>query len=327
MRVLVTGSSGHLGEALARTLAGLGHEVVGLDVVAGPCTTQLGSIVDRAAVKRCMAGVRHVFHPATLHKPHVATHARQAFIDVNLTGTLNLLEEAVAAGVESFVYTSTTSVFGDALVPPAGEPSAWITEDVTPIPKNIYGVTKAAAEDLCQLFQRNQGLACMVLRTSRFFPEEDDDRRARTSYADDNLKVNEYLHRRVDIEDVVSAHLLAARHAPALGFRRYVVSATSPFQPEDMAALRASAPLVVQRRVPAYAALYARLGWKMAPGIDRVYVNARAREELGWQPRYDFNTLIDRLQNGDDFRSPMARLVGAKGYHAEVFAEGPYPVE
>lgn len=327
MRVLVTGSSGHLGEALARTLAGLGHEVVGLDVVAGPCTTQLGSIVDRAAVRRCMAGVRHVFHPATLHKPHVATHARQAFIDVNLTGTLNLLEEAVAAGVESFVYTSTTSVFGDALVPPAGEPSAWITEDVTPIPKNIYGVTKAAAEDLCQLFQRNQGLACMVLRTSRFFPEEDDDRRARTSYADDNLKVNEYLHRRVDIEDVVSAHLLAARHAPALGFRRYVVSATSPFQPEDMAALRASAPLVVQRRVPAYAALYARLGWKMAPGIDRVYVNARAREELGWQPRYDFNTLIDRLQNGDDFRSPMARLVGAKGYHAEVFAEGPYPVE
>jgi len=327
MRILVTGSSGHLGEALARTLRGLGHDVVGLDIVEGPFTTQLGSVAHRATVKRCMAGVRHVFHPATLHKPHVATHSRQEFIDVNLTGTLNLLEESVAAGVESFVYTSTTSVFGDALVPPAGEPAAWITEDVAPIPKNIYGVTKAAAEDLCQLFQRNQGLACMVLRTSRFFPEQDDDRNARASYVDDNLKVNEYLHRRVDIEDVVSAHLLAARHATTLGFRRYIISATSPLQPEDMAALRASAPLVVQRRVPAYAALYARLGWKMTPGIDRVYVNARAREELGWQPRYDFNTLIDRLQNGDDFRSPMARLVGAKGYHAEVFAEGPYPVE
>lgn len=327
MRILVTGSSGHLGEALARTLAGLGHDVVGLDTVAGPCTTQVGSIVDRAMVKRCMAGVRHVLHPATLHKPHVATHSRQDFIDVNLTGTLNLLEEAVTAGVESFVYTSTTSVFGDALIPPAGAPSAWITEDVAPIPKNIYGVTKAAAEDLCQLFHRNQGLACMVLRTSRFFPEEDDDRTARASYADDNLKVNEYLHRRVDIEDVVSAHLLAARQATTLGFRRYIVSATSPFRPEDMAALRVDAPLVVQRRVPAYAATYQRLGWTMAPGIDRVYVNARAREELGWQPRYDFAFLIGQLNAGLGIRSPLAHEVGSKGYHAQAFADGPYPVE
>ena len=61
-----------------------------------------------------------------------------------------LLEEAVAARVESFVYTSTTSVFGDALVPPQGAPAAWITEEVAPVPKNIYGVTKAAAEDLCE---------------------------------------------------------------------------------------------------------------------------------------------------------------------------------
>ena len=123
-----------------------------------------------------MRGVQAVFHAATLHKPHVATHSRQDFVDTNITGTLNLLEEAATAGVESFVFTSTTSVFGDALVPPAGAPAAWVTEDVTPVPKNIYGVTKAAAEDLCQLFHRNQGLACIVLRTSRFFPEEDDNK-------------------------------------------------------------------------------------------------------------------------------------------------------
>ena len=106
-----------------------------------------------------MAGVHTVLHAATLHKPHVATHSRQEFVDTNITGTLNLLEEAVAAGVQAFVFTSTTSVFGDALIPPAGAPAAWITEDVTPVPKNIYGVTKAAAEDLCQLFHRNHGLA------------------------------------------------------------------------------------------------------------------------------------------------------------------------
>ena len=179
MRVLVTGSSGHLGEALALTLRDLGHEVIGLDILQGPFTTHVGSVADRSWVKHCMTGVQTVFHAATLHKPHVATHSRQDFVDTNITGTLNLLEEAVTTGVESFVYTSTTSVFGDALVPPAGAPAAWVTEEVRPIPKNIYGVTKAAAEDLCQLFHRNKGLACIVLRTSRFFPEEDDNRRVR----------------------------------------------------------------------------------------------------------------------------------------------------
>jgi nucleoside-diphosphate-sugar epimerase len=327
MRILVTGSSGHLGEALARASLELGHEVIGVDVAEGRYTNRLGSICDRAFVRRCMAGVGTVYHPATLHKPHLATHSRQDFLDVNLTGTLNLLEEAVASGVDSFVYTSTTSVFGDALSPPAGEPAAWITEDVMPVPKNIYGVTKAAAEDLCQLFARNQGLATMVLRTSRFFPEEDDDRSARGRYSDDNLKTNEYLHRRVDIEDVVGAHLLAARRAPMLGFRRYIISATTPFLPEDLDGLRAHAPLVVGRRVPGYDAIYAQHGWKMAQGIDRVYVNQRARNELGWTPRHDFAALIARLATGEDIRSPLARLIGSKGYHAETFRDGPYPVD
>src|SRR6201999_1426649 len=159
MKFLVTGSAGHLGEALVRTLRDAGHETVGLDIAESPYTTVTGSIGERATAESSMRGVDVVFHAATLHKPHVATHSRQEFVDTNITGTLNLLEAAVAVGVESFVYTSTASVFGDALVPPRGAPAAWITEDVTPVPKNIYGVTKTAAEDLCQLFHRNQGLA------------------------------------------------------------------------------------------------------------------------------------------------------------------------
>jgi len=275
----------------------------------------LGSITDRACVRRCMTDVQAVFHAATLHKPHVATHRRQDFVDTNISGTLNLLEEAVTAGVESFVYTSTTSAFGDALVPPIGAPAAWVTEEVTPVPKNIYGVTKVAAEDLCQLFHRNKGLACIVLRTSRFFPEEDDDRAVREAYADDNMKVNEFLYRRVDLEDAVSAHLLAAKHAPAIGFRRYIVSATTPFAPKDLGDLRSDAPLAVRRHVPEYEAEYAPRGWKMVPTIDRVYVNEQARNDLGWQPRYDFKFLIDGLRAGQDTRSGIARLVGSKGYH------------
>jgi len=326
MKVLVTGSAGHLGEALFRILQGLGHEVVGLDILASPFTTHAGSITDRSCVRRCMGGVRAVFHAATLHKPHLATHSRQAFVDVNITGTPNLLEEAVTGGVESFVFTSTTSVFGAASAPPAGAPAAWLTEEVTPVPKNVYGVTKAAAEDLCQLFHRNQGLACIILRTSRFLPEEDDNREIRVSYANANVKANEYLYRRVEIEDVVSAHLLAWRHAPRIGFRKYVISATTPFFPQDLADLRADAPSVVRRRVPEYEAEYKRRGWKMFPGIERVYVNERARGELDWHPRYDFKHVIALLRAGGDARSSLARTVGSKGYHATPFADGPYPV-
>ena len=327
MRILVTGSAGHLGEALVRTLQDRKHEVVGLDIRDSPFSTYVGSIADRACVRRCMKGVQAVLHAATLHKPHVATHARQEFIDTNITGTLNLLEEAVKQGVESFVFTSTTSAFGSALVPPPGATAAWVTEEISPVPKNIYGATKAAAEDLCQVFHRNYGLPCLILRTSRFFPEEDDNRRVREAYSDDNAKANEYLCRRVDIEDVVSAHLLALGQAPTIGFRKYIISATTPFLPEDLPGLRTDAPRVVRRRVPTYGAEYQRRGWKMFPTIDRVYVNERARKELGWEPRFAFAYIIARLRGGEDLRSTLARTIGSKGYHDKVFADGPYPVE
>lgn len=327
MTILVTGSSGHLGEALVRTFRAQRRETIGIDALPGAFTHHVGSITDRAFVRRCMKHVTTVLHAATLHKPHVATHSRQDFVDVNISGTLNLLEAAAASGVTAFVYTSTTSVFGDALVPPPGEPAAWITEDVAAVPKNIYGVTKAAAEDLCQLFARNHSLRVIVLRTSRFFPEEDDNRATREAYTDANAKTNEFLYRRVDIEDVVSAHLAAADHASSAGFAKYIISATTPFLRQDVAELRNNARLVVARYAQDYEAEFSRRGWTMTPGIDRVYVNDRARAELGWQPRHDFSTLIARLRADEDIRSPLAREIGSKGYHDRAFREGPYPVE
>jgi UDP-glucose 4-epimerase len=325
-KVLVTGSAGHLGEALVRTLIHLQYEVVAIDILQSPFTTHVGSIADRSFVHECMQGVQTVFHAATLHKPHVVTHSAQQFVDTNITGTLTLLQEAVAAGVQQFIFTSTTSVFGDALIPPAGQPAAWIPETVTPVPKNIYGVTKAAAENLCQLYYRNFKLPCIVLRTSRFFPEEDDNRTAREWYTDDNLKTNEFLSRRVEIEDAVTAHLCAEERAKAIGFGTYIISATTPFTQNDLAPLRTNAGAVLEQYVPEYADLYQKLGWKMLPGLDRVYVNEKARNELGWQPVYDFRYVIGQLQAGNGLRSPLARLVGSKGYHTESFSDGPYPV-
>jgi UDP-glucose 4-epimerase len=324
MRILVTGSSGHLGEALMRVLGAEGADVVGLDVLPSPYTTVVGSIAERECVRRCVEGVDAILHAATLHKPHVGSHRRRDFVDTNVTGTLNLLEEAVAAGVGRFVFTSTTSAFGRALTPPEGAPAAWITEDVAPVPRNVYGVTKVAAEDLCELVHRDHGLPCLILRTSRFFPEGDDRDDVRDTFADANVKLNELLYRRVDLEDLVSAHRLALERAPAIGFGRYIVSATTPFTREDLAQLRGDAPAVVRRLFPQAEAVYAQRGWRMFDSIERVYVNERARRELGWMPRWDFGHALERLAAGAEPRSELAVAVGAKGYHAE--STGPYTV-
>ena len=325
MRILVTGSAGHLGEALLRTLQGSEHEALGLDIKSSPFTQRVGSLIERGFVVSCMQGVDVVLHSATLHKPHIATHSPQSFVDTNITGTLNLLEEAVVAGAKAFIFTSTTSVYGHALVPALDQPTAWITEKVVPIPKNIYGVTKLAAENLCELFALSRGLPCVVLRTGRFFPEQDDDKAARQGYDDTNLKVNELLYRRADIQDVASAHLLAMQQASRIGFGKYIISATTPFRRADLEELRRDAPAVVKRHVPAYEAQYHRRGWSMPAAIDRVYVNECARTQLGWKPAYDFGGVIERLSRCEDFRSPLAVAVGSKGYHATAYSEGPYP--
>jgi UDP-glucose 4-epimerase len=324
MRILVTGSSGHLGEGLMRVLRGEGAEVVGLDVLPGAFTDVVGSIVDRALVRRCLDGIDAVLHTATLHKPHVGSHSRQEFVETNVTGTLNLLEEAVATSVERFVFTSTTSAFGRALTPGPGEPAAWITEDVIPIPRNVYGVTKTSAEALCELIHRDHGLPVLILRTSRFFPEADDRDAVRAAYDDANLKANELLYRRVDLEDAVTAHRRALDRAPTIGFGCYIISATTPFTRDDLAELRTDAPTVVARHVPEHAEIYDRLGWQMFPSIERVYDNAHAREELGWTPRYDFRHALERIAQGSPGRSELAATIGAKGYH--TVSTGPYTV-
>ena len=317
MRILVTGSAGHLGEALVRVLREGPHDVRGLDLLASPFTDHVGSVGDREFVASCLGGIDVVIHTATLHKPHIATHPRSAFVQTNVAGTLAVLEAARATGVTGVVMSSTTSVFGGALRPPRETPAVWVTEDLASIPRNIYGVTKEAAEALCELFFRTEGLPCVVLRTSRFFPEGDDDPDARRDYEDLNLKVNEFLFRRVDLEDAAVGHILAAERVAEIGFARYILSATTPFEPSHCALLHADAPRVVHALFPDYEEVFRPRGWRMFPRIGRVYVNARARRELGWTPSFDFRHALERLRAGEEVLSPLARAVGRKGYHRD----------
>ena len=148
-----------------------------------------------------------------------------------------------------------------------------------------------------------------------------------------NAQANELLYRRADIEDIVAAHVSAEARLsdPGFrqekGFRRYIISARTPFQPGDCGPLRANAAEVVRRLFPGSEALYEKRQWELLPSMDRVYDSSLAINELGWQPRYDFQHVLDCLKQGTDFRSPLAREVGSKGYHSEAFAGGPYPVQ
>lgn len=323
-RVLVTGSSGHLGEALMRALADRDVDAVGLDVRPSEWTHVVGSVADARLVREVMSGVDVVLHAATLHKPQVAFLPRQAFVDTNISGTLVLLEAAKDAGVGAFVMTSSTTVFGDALIPAPGEPAAWVDETVASVPKNIYGVTKAAAEDLCQLAHRNDGLNCVVLRTSRFFPEFDDAPDTQEGRSDENVKADEYAYRRVALEDVVSAHLLAAQRAADIGFARYVISATTPFLEDDLAELRTDAAAVFARRAPRAAAVWAERGWRFPSRLDRVYVNTRARDELGWRPEFDIDAVAAMMARGGSVRTPLSQAIGSKEYAGSSYHLGQF---
>jgi UDP-glucose 4-epimerase len=316
MRLLLTGSSGWLGRFLAPRLRAAGHMVTGLDVAPGPATRIIGSVADRAVVERAFVdhAVEAVIHAGALHKPDIARYPAQAFVDVNVTGTLNLLRAATAARHDRFVFTSTTSLMiTQAIREEAGDAAIWLDESTGPLePRNIYGVTKLAGEGLCRLHAREHGLACVVLRTGRFFPEEDDTLR---DLSGENMKANEFLHRRLTVEDTAEAHVLALDRAADLGFGLFVVSAPTPFAPPDAGALKRDAAAVVARYFPDAPALYAARGWRLPERIGRVYDSGLAERVLGFRCATDFGGVLAALRCGDplpfahdpDYVSPQVR--------------------
>ncbi|CAI7665124.1 unnamed protein product [Penicillium pancosmium] len=320
--VLVTGSSGHLGTALMLSLPSLGFKPLGIDIIPSPTTTLVGSVSDRAFIASIFDSntIKHVLHAATLHKPHVGSHSKEEFITTNITGTLILLEESsrFVDQIESFVFFSTTSAFGMALSPKPGNPAAWIDEEVVPVPKNIYGVTKVAAEEMCALMQRTSGMPVLVLRTSRFFPEEDDDEDRRAAMSDENLKVLELAYRRVDIEDIVGATVCAMARARGIRWGKYIISAPPPFSHDvkTLDALSRSPAEVVSKVSPDVDSVFKGKGWKHLGRIDRVYDSSKAVAELGWNPKFTFAGAVDRLMRGEPWRSDLTARVGKRGYHA-----------
>jgi nucleoside-diphosphate-sugar epimerase len=290
--------------------------VTGLDVVAGEVTEIVGSVADRAVVERVFGdhGIEAVIHAGALHKPDIARFPAQAFVDVNVTGTLNLLQAAVAARHDRFVFTSTTSLMISRDIAAArGTAAVWLDETTGPLePRNIYGLTKLTAEGLCRLTHLEHGLSCTALRTGRFFPEEDDTDRGLSG---ENLKANEFLHRRLTVEDAADAHVLALEKA-SVGFEVFVVCSPPPFVRSDAEALKSDAARVIGRYFPEAADLYARRGWRLPASIGRVYDPGKAERMIGFRARTDFAAVLAALRTGaplpfahdPDYVSPATKL-------------------
>ncbi len=276
MRLLVTGSSGLLGAAVARERARR-HAVVGFDRAAGPWTSHVGDVRDCDLVDHAMDGVDAVVHTASLHAPQVGRASRSEFVAVNVEGTLHVLEAAAERRVRRVVYTSTTSLYGFALVLTDG--AIWVTEDLAPRPRDIYDLTKLAAELLCEDVVRDGGPPTICLRTARFFPEPPD-----------VVAVNR-LDRGVDLRDAVAAHVLALEN-DAVRFGVFNVSARSPFGPDDLGDLLVDAPAVIRRHDPWAGDAFAARGWQFPASIDRVYVVAKAEAALGYRPVHNFASLF-----------------------------------
>jgi len=290
--LLLTGSAGYLGQSLYKKLKSDGYDIFGIDQIATETTQFVGDISNRAFVAECLNNqpIDVIIHTATLHKPHVSIFSKQDFVNVNITGTLNLLEEAVLHNVKKFIFTSTTAVFGLAMIPTDKEGASWITEEVAPIPKNIYGVTKIAAENMCHLFSQQHKMNVIVLRTSRFFPEEDDEDRG---VSEENCKANELLYRRGDLRDMVDAHVLAVTKIDQFKFEIFIISAPTPFQREDRHLLWESPAKALVKYFPDFEKAYEKLNWKLLK-MDRVYVTEKAQKVLGFQAKYSYEYHLNK---------------------------------
>ncbi len=275
MRVLITGSSGHIGAALAGALPN-DVDRIGVDLVPGPHTTHQADVADACQLRSLVPGVDVVFHLAALHAPHVKVRSERAFRRANVDATAALLEAALAARVRRFVFASTTSVYG--CTSRAASEAVWVTEDLAPNPEDIYDETKLQAEELCRQ-AAGRDLTVVVLRVSRCFPEAP------------HLVAFYRLYRGVGLQDATQAHVLAAK-VDLGSYSLFNVSADTPFQETDCAALASDPWAVIDRRVGGLRALFEERGWPRPTRIDRVYVVEKAKSQLGYRPEHGVSAVL-----------------------------------
>lgn len=287
MKILVTGSAGRLGSVTVEYLRSFNHDVIGIDVIASASTDQLIDIQNQAEIETVSQGVDAIIHTAALHGRHYdLNYSREAFVEVNIKGTLNLLNAAVKNKVKKFLYTSTTSIYGTAMQDE--HQAVWVDETLIEEPRDIYDITKQCCEQLCKDFFDKEGLEATVYRVARFLPESE------------NLTINHRLYRGLDERDGAEALRLALLHDFGQ-FEVFNISSGSPFGQEDLTILKKSPLTAILKYHPEVVAIYEQKGWLFPESIDRVYVSEKARSIFGYSPKYTFEFLLNQAQSDGSY--------------------------
>ncbi|KAA8480070.1 nucleoside-diphosphate-sugar epimerase [Arcticibacter tournemirensis] len=288
MKVLVTGSAGKLGSAVMQRLRSAGLTAIGADLIESPYTDVILDIKDKAGVLNVCRQINAVIHTAAIHGKHYdLDYPREAFVDTNICGTLNLLNASVQHRIQHFLYISTTSVYGTAMVDPLQ--AVWVDESLTEQPRDIYDITKQAAEQLCKDFFYKEGLHTSVYRVGRFLPE------------DPNVEANHRLYRGLDERDGAEALYLGLSHHFER-FEIFNISSSSPFTKDDLIGLKKNPSEAIIKLYPQAAEIYKINGWSFPESIDRLYVTDKARELLGYSPKYTFDYLLKKSASSDILR-------------------------
>ena len=175
MKALVTGGAGFIGSHIVEKLLSTGWKVAVLDdfssgrmenlsAVSGHKNLNVfkGSILDTKAVTTAIAEADVCFHLAAIVSNIKSLEHPRMVSDVNVGGTINLLDSARKANVDRMVFASSCGVYGDAEVLPVDEKTPFA-------PRTPYAASKAAAEQFCMAFHRTYGLGVVCLRYTNVY--------------------------------------------------------------------------------------------------------------------------------------------------------------
>lgn len=277
-KIIVTGSSGKLGKEIIKQLRLQNYEALGLDLIDSNTTDKIIDIRNLNEIEEITKGFDAIIHTAALHGKHTDLHySRDKFIETNIHGTNNLLLACVTNGIKKFLYTSTTSIYGTAMVNP--NQAVWVDENLVPEPRDIYDITKLTCELLCRDYFEKERIETTVLRVSRFLPE------------DDNTKANHRIYRGLDEEDGAIGHLLALEKKFD-SFQIYNISNESPFKRDDLVDLYKNPKKVMSKYYPNIEKIYSEKNWRFLERIDRVYSIEKAKRELNYNPTKKIDVFI-----------------------------------
>ena len=270
MRILLTGGSGDVGTLLSQTLVARGDDVRVIDLslprIAGVGFIK-GSIVDPAIVAQAMLGIDVVVHIAAWHGVHETTKSPQDFHDLNVTGTFQVLQAAVDAGVKKFIFVSSTSVSDR---------------------YGLYGSSKVVGEEMVAAYaHRNTDITFMILRPRAFIPSWN-----RAVYKNFLEWAEWFIKGAVHVDDFAIALDIAIRHTPDSIAPVYVIDGAYEYTAEELATWDGSA---FERHYAQYGDLARQ------HGIDttrkpKVLEIAPDQQLPGYVPRYSLRSFFEELK-------------------------------